>query len=361
MAVYETSDARLNAFEASKVRMDFPILTQKVHGKQLVYLDNGATSQKPLAVIRAMEEYYREYNSNVHRGLHSLSDRATLAYESTRDKVQKYINAPQRHEVIFTKGTTESINVVANGFGRAFLKAGDEILISGMEHHANIVPWHLVAEYTKATVKAIPLNEAGELDLDEYESLITERTRIVAVNHVSNTLGTINPVKKIIEIAHSIGVPVLVDGAQALPHLRVDVRELDADFYAFSAHKMFGPTGTGILYGKEKWLDLLPPFQGGGDTVTLEKTTFNELPYKFEAGTPNIAGVVGLGAAIDYLGNMDWEALEAHEQRLLNMASEKLLAIPGLRIVGTAKQKVPVISFVVEGIHPGDIGTLLDH
>jgi cysteine desulfurase / selenocysteine lyase len=350
-------------WDLARVRADFPILQTLVHGKPLVYLDNAATAQKPQSVIDATSDYYAHYNANVHRGVHYLSDQATRLYEGARDKIQQFINAAHRHEIIFTKGTTESINLVASSFGQG-LKAGDEIIISGMDHHGNIVPWHLLSARAGVKVRAIPVTDAGELDMEAAAALFNANTRILAVGHVSNALGTINPIAELIALAHAQGVPVLLDGAQAVPHLRVDVQALDVDFYAFSGHKIFGPTGTGILYGKEKWLEAMPPYQGGGDmidVVTLESTTFNALPHKFEAGTPNIAGFAGLGAAIDYMMQLDHAAAFAHEQHLLALATQKLLEIPGLRIVGTAREKVAVISFVIEGIHPSDVGTILDH
>lgn len=345
-------------------RFHFPLLRRQVNGKPLVYLDNAATSQKPQVVIDAMIRYYYEENSNVHRGVHYLSERATESYEGARAKVQRYINARSTKEIIVVRGTTEAINLVASSFGRTNLHAGDEVLISAMEHHSNIVPWQLVCEERQARLRVIPMNDAGELLLDEYEKLLTEKTRIVAVTHVSNALGTINPLTSMIALAHARGIPVLVDGAQAVPHMRVDMQQLDCDFYAFSAHKMFGPTGVGILYGKEALLDAMPPYQGGGDmikSVTFEKTIFNDLPYKFEAGTPNIAGGIGLGAAIDYLSGMDMNAVMAYEAELLQYATMKLKEIPGLTIIGTAKEKAGVLSFVMEGVHPHDIGTILDY
>lgn len=345
-------------------RFHFPLLRRQVNGKPLVYLDNAATSQKPQVVIDAMIRYYYEENSNIHRGVHYLSERATEAYEAARVKVQRFLNARSIKEVIFVRGTTEAINLVASSYGRKVLKADDEVLISAMEHHSNIVPWQLVCEEKGARLRVIPMNDAGELLLDEYEKLLNERTKIVAVTHVSNALGTVNPIKQMVAIAHARGIPVLVDGAQAVPHMKVDVQNLDCDFYAFSAHKMFGPTGVGILYGREELLEAMPPYQGGGDmikSVTFEKTIFNDLPLKFEAGTPNIAGGIGLGAAIDYMNAMDMSAVMAYEHELLEYATSKLLEIPGLRIIGTAKEKAGVISFVLEGVHPHDIGTILDY
>lgn len=345
-------------------RFHFPLLRRQVNGKPLVYLDNAATSQKPQVVIDAIMRYYYEENSNIHRGVHYLSERATESYEAARAKVQRFINARSTKEIIFVRSTTEGINLVASSFGRLKIKQGDEVVISAMEHHSNIVPWQLMCEEKGARLRVTPINDAGELLLDEYEKLLTERTRIVAITHISNALGTINPIKEIIATAHARSIPVLVDGAQAVPHMKVDVQQLDCDFYAFSSHKMFGPTGVGILYGKEELLEAMPPYQGGGDmikSVTFEKTLFNDLPFKFEAGTPNIAGGIGLGAAIDYMNAMDMNAVMAYEHELLQYATARLLEIPGVRIIGTAKQKAAVISFVLEGVHPHDIGTILDY
>jgi len=338
-------------------------LRQLVNGKPLVYFDNAATSQKPQAVIDAMVRYYESVNSNIHRGVHYLSERATQAYEEVRVKVRDYVHAADQREIIFVRGATEAINLVAHSFGRRYVRAGDEILISAMEHHSNIVPWQILCEELGAKLIVIPMNDRGELIFEEFERLLTEKTRIVAVTHVSNALGTINPVKEMIARAHARGIPVLVDGAQAVPHMRVDVQDLDCDFYAFSAHKMFGPTGVGVLYGKSKWLEEMPPYQGGGDmirSVTFEKTTYNDVPYKFEAGTPNIGGGIGLGAAIDYLHEIDLDAIRRFEDELLDYATAKLLAIPGVKIIGTARKKAGVLSFTMEGIHPHDIGTILD-
>jgi len=338
-------------------------LRQLVNGKPLVYFDNAATSQKPQAVIDAMVRYYESVNSNIHRGVHYLSERATQAYEEVRVKVRDYVHAADQREIIFVRGATEAINLVAHSFGRRYDRAGDEILISAMEHHSNIVPWQILCEELGAKLIVIPMNDRGELIFEEFERLLTEKTRIVAVTHVSNALGTINPVKEMIARAHARGIPVLVDGAQAVPHMRVDVQDLDCDFYAFSAHKMFGPTGVGVLYGKSKWLEEMPPYQGGGDmirSVTFEKTTYNDVPYKFEAGTPNIGGGIGLGAAIDYLHEIDLDAIRRFEDELLDYATAKLLAIPGVKIIGTARKKAGVLSFTMEGIHPHDIGTILD-
>jgi cysteine desulfurase/selenocysteine lyase len=354
----------LGSFEVEKVRKDFPILSEKVHGKSLVYFDNAATSQKPQVVIDAVHRYLATYNANIHRGVHDLSERATEAYETGRKNVQRFINAAQAREVIFVRGTTEAINLVAQSYGRTHIGAGDEIVISAMEHHSNIVPWQILCEQTGAVLRVVPINDAGELLLDEYEKLLTPRTRLVSVVHVSNSLGTINPVREIIHLAHRQGIPVLVDGAQAVPHLTVDVRELDCDFYAFSGHKVFGPTGIGVLYGKAELLEAMPPYQGGGDmikSVTFEKTIYNDLPYKFEAGTPHIAGVIGLGAAVDYLSGIGLEKIRAYEHGLLVSATEALTAIPGLRVIGTAREKASLISFVLDGVHAHDVGTILDH
>jgi cysteine desulfurase/selenocysteine lyase len=350
-------------FDVLRIREDFPILKQKVQGKPLVYLDNGATSQKPLRVIEAIHEFYVENCSNVHRGLHTLSERSTDAYETTRTKIQRFLNAESEREIVFVRGTTEGINLVAHSFGKACVRAGDEIVISTMEHHSNIVPWQMVCEEKGAVLKVIPISDDGELLLDEYEKLLTCKTRLVAVTHVSNALGTINPIREIVGIAHDRNIPVLVDGAQAAPHLKINVQELDCDFYALSGHKMYGPTGIGALYGKAKWLEAMPPYQGGGDmisSVTFEKTTYNRIPYKFEAGTPDIAGVIGLSAAIDYLDEIDLDAAGEHEHSVLDYATKKVSDIPGVRIIGTAKNKAGILSFVMEGVHPHDIGTILD-
>ena len=344
-------------------RHHFPLLRQSVNGKPLVYFDNAATSQKPQAVIDAMMRYYEAENSNIHRGVHYLSERATESYEGVRVKVRQFMNAADVKEIIFVRGTTEAVNLVAHSFGRAFVKAGDEILISGMEHHSNIVPWQMLCEERGAALKVIPITDNGELEMSAVPALLTPKTRLMAVTHVSNALGTINPVKDLVRMAHEKNIPVLVDGAQAVPHVRVDVQDLDCDFYAYSAHKMFGPTGVGVLYGKQKWLEQMPPYQGGGDmirSVTFEKTFYNDLPYKFEAGTPNIGGGIGLGAAIDYLNELNMEAIRQFEHELLVYATERILTVPGVRIIGTAKEKAGVLSFVMEGIHPHDIGTILD-
>ena len=349
-------------FDIQKVRADFPILSQKINGKPLVYFDNGATSQKPQVVIDAIAHYYQEINANIHRGVHTLSQMATDAYEASRKIIQNHINAQHLHEVIFTSGTTHGINAIANGFA-ALVKSGDEVLVSALEHHSNIVPWQMLCERTGAILKVIPINENGELIQEEYYKLLSSKTKIVAVNHISNALGTINPIAEMIQKAHKVGAAFLVDGAQAVPHLKPDVQALDCDFYVFSGHKMCGPTGTGILYGKESWLNRLPPYQGGGEmiaTVTFEKTTYAELPHKFEAGTPNIAGGIVLGTAIDYMNAVGFENIAQQELDLLDYATQKLLEIEGLKIFGTAKQKTSVISFNIEGIHPYDIGTIID-
>ena len=351
------------AFDVGRIRADFPLLRQQVHGQPLVYLDNAATSQKPQVVIDTLTRYYAEENSNVHRGVHVLSERATEAYEAARANVRRFLNAADTREVIFVRGATEGINLVAQSYGRASIKPGDEIIISWMEHHSNIVPWQMLCEEKGAVLRVVPINEDGEVLLDEYERLLNPRTKFVALVHVSNALGTINPVKRMIEMAHRQRVPVLLDGAQAVAHLPVDVQELDCDFYVFSGHKVLGPTGIGILYGKADFLEGMPPYQGGGDmilSVTFEKTRYNTLPYKFEAGTPHIAGVVGLGAALDYLRGIGLERLAAYEQALLAYGTDVLSAIPGLRLIGTAKEKASVLSFVIEGIHAHDIGTILD-
>ena len=346
-----------------QIRQDFPILNETVHKHKLVYLDNAATTQKPLSVIKKIEEGYTRQNANVHRGVHFLSQMATEAHEDARKTVQNFLGAEHSHEIIFTRGTTESINLVAYSFGETFLKEGDEIIVSEMEHHSNIVPWQLLRTRKNITIKVIPFNEKGELDLDVYASLFTERTRLVAVNHVSNVLGTINPVKEIIETAHSHNVPVLIDGAQSVPHISVNVKDLDVDFYVFSGHKIYGPTGMGVLYGKEKWLDAMVPYQGGGEMiaqVSFENTTFNELPYKFEAGTPDFIGSTALAEAIRYVQNIGMDEIAAYETYLLNYATEKLKNLGDIRIFGTSEHKSAVISMQVGNIHHYDIGTLLD-
>jgi cysteine desulfurase/selenocysteine lyase len=344
------------------IRADFPILSRKIYGKELIYFDNGATTQKPKAVVEKMEQGYYNLNANIHRGVHYLSQAATDAHESARQTVQRFINAPKSSEIIFTRGTTEAINLVASSFGE-LLTAGDEIIVSIMEHHSNIVPWQFLETRKGIKIRVIPMSDEGELLLDEYKALFNDRTRLVSVMHVSNVLGTINPVKEIIDFAHSKDVPVLIDGAQAVPHLKVDVQELNADFYVFSAHKIYGPNGIGVLYGKSEWLNKMPPYQGGGEMiakVTFEKTTFNELPFKFEAGTPDYIGSTGLAAAIDYVSAIGMNRIAAYEDELLHYATEKMLEIEGLRILGTAKHKGAVISFLVDNIHPFDMGTLLD-
>lgn len=355
--------AEKKVFDVYKLREEFPILKQMIHGKPLCYLDNAATTQKPQAVINTLTDYYSRINSNIHRGVHSLSEAATKAFEDSRIKVRNFLNASSEKEIIFTKGTTEGINLVANSFGRSNIKEGDEIIISGMEHHSNIVPWQLLCEEKKAILKVIPVSDEGEIILEEFEKLITDKTKLISVVYVSNSLGTINPVEKIIEVAHSKHTPVLLDGAQAVSHISVDVQKLDCDFFAFSGHKLYGPTGIGILYGKQKYLELMPPFLGGGDMiskVTFEQTTFNDLPYKFEAGTSNIADAIGLGAAVDYVQSIGYENIPSHENEILNYASEEISKINGLKIIGTSKRKSGVISFVLENIHPHDVGTFLD-
>jgi cysteine desulfurase/selenocysteine lyase len=349
--------------DVEKIREDFPVLKQKIHGKPLVYLDNAATSQKPRAVIDAITHFYEVDCANIHRGVHELSQRSTAKYEETRAKVKRFLNAKSKQEIIFVRGTTEGINLVTYSWGRKHVEAGDEIVIAGLEHHSNIVPWQILCEEKGAHLRVIPIDERGELILEEYEKLLNPRTKMVAVGHVSNALGTINPVRQMIEMAHRHGALVLVDGAQATPHMKVDVQALDADFYAFSGHKVCGPTGIGVLYGKAKILNSMPPYQGGGDmirTVTFEKTTYNDLPYKFEAGTPDIAGGIGLGAAIDYLMHLGMDKIAAYEHELLLYGTAALERIPGLQIIGTAREKAAVLSFVMEGIHPHDIGTVLD-
>jgi len=351
------------SYDIEKIRDDFPILKQQVNGKPLVYLDNGATAQKPQQVIEVLDQYYREYNSNIHRGVHTLSEKATTEYESARLKIKNFINAESIQQVILTSGTTASINLVAQSYGRSTLKQGDEIIITEMEHHSNIVPWQMLCEQTGAKLKVVPINDKGELIMEEYESLLNDRTRLVAVVHISNALGTINPVEDIIKLAHNREIPVLLDGAQAVPHCPVDVQALDCDFYCFSGHKLFGPTGTGVLYGKKALLESMPPWQGGGDmirTVRFDETTYNDLPYKFEAGTPHIAGVIGTGAAIDYVSAIGMDNIAHYEAELLAYATEKMSAIDGLTLVGTADNKAGILSFVMKDIHPHDIGTILD-
>lgn len=353
----------LVGFGAEKIRADFPALQLTVHGKPLVYLDNAATTHKPQAVVDALTRYYTEENSNVHRGVHFLSQVATQAYDGGRTRVRRFLNAARDHEIVFTRGTTDGINLVAHSFGRKHLRAGDEVIISGMEHHSNIVPWQMVCDEKHASLKVIPITDAGELCLDEYERMLGDRTKLVSVVHVSNALGTVNPVREMIALAHRRGIPVLLDGAQSSPHMPVDVQDLDCDFYAFSGHKLFGPTGIGVLYGKAELLEAMPPYQGGGDmisAVTFEKTIYNTLPYKFEAGTPHIAGVIGLAAAIEYVERIGRAQIAAYEADLLAYGTELLSAIPGLRLIGTAKEKAGVLSFVVDGIHAHDLGTILD-
>ncbi|MEX2302997.1 MAG: cysteine desulfurase [Bryobacterales bacterium] len=355
--------ATLEPLDAAAYRKDFPALNQSVHGKPLVYLDNAATSQKPLAVIEAIRKFYLEDCANVHRGVHELSQRATEDYENARVEVQKFLGAGDSSEVIYTRGTTESINLVAHSYGRTHVKSGDEVLISAIEHHSNIVPWQMLCEERGAKLRVAPINQAGELLMDEFEKLLSDRTRIVAVTHVSNALGTINPVKRIIELAHKRGIPVLIDGAQAVPHMKVNVRELDCDFYALSSHKMFGPTGIGILYGKRELLQKMPPYQGGGDmiaSVTFEKTTYNTLPYKFEAGTPNIADAIGLGETVRYLNGVGLDRIAAYEHDLLDYATKAVSKVDGVKLIGTAREKASVLSFLLEGVHAHDLGTILD-
>ena len=350
-------------WDSASIRNDFPILGEQHAGKPLVYLDSAATSQTPKPVIDAIARYYEKENSNVHRGVHRLSQVATNLYEGARQKVSHFINTPLNCQVVFTRGTTESINLVAQSYGRQNIGAGDEVLITYMEHHSNIVPWQMLCEQQGATLKVVPINDDGDLIMEEYDRMLNKNTRIVSVAHVSNALGTINPVKEIIEKAHAIGVPVMLDGAQAVPHMPIDVQALDCDFYAFSGHKMCGPTGVGVLYGRAKYLEAMPPVEGGGDmilSVTFEKTTYNNLPYKFEAGTPNIEGVIGLGAAIDYLNAIDMRKIAAYERELLDYGMTVLEDIPGVRIIGTAKEKASVISFTLKSAHPHDIGQILD-
>ena len=350
-------------WDVERVRRDFPALHQQVHGKPLIYLDNAATSQKPQVVIDALMAYYARENSNVHRGVHLLSEKATQAYEAGRARVQRFLNAADTREIVFVRGATEGINLVAASYGRTWVGAGDEIIISTIEHHSNIVPWQILCEEKGAVLRVIPVNDNGELLLDEYARLLGPRTKLVAVGHISNALGTINPIAQMIGMAHRQGVPVLIDGSQAVPHLRVDVRALDCDFYVFSGHKILGPTGIGVLYGKAEWLERMPPYQSGGDmiaSVSFEKTTYNALPYKFEAGTPHIAGVIGLGVALDYLSGLGLDRVVAYERELLAYGTAALDAVPGVRIIGTAKEKASVLSFIVDGVHAHDVGTILD-
>jgi cysteine desulfurase/selenocysteine lyase len=352
-----------SGFDVERVRADFPILHQEAHGHPLVYLDNAATSQKPRAVIDAIVRYYEGYNANIHRGVHYLSERATQEYEAARKSVQTFLNAARAAEIIFVRGTTEAINLVAQTYGRVHVGAGDEVLITAMEHHSNIVPWQMLCEEKRAKLRVAPINDAGELILEEFEKLLGTRTKIVAVGHVSNALGTVNPIATIVKMAHARNIPVLVDGAQAAPRMAVDVQQLDCDFYTFSGHKTYGPTGIGVLYGKLPFLEAMPPYQGGGEmisSVSFEKTVYNKVPHKFEAGTPDISGPIGLRAAIEYLDRLGMENIAKHEHELLRYATEKVSAIPGVRLIGTAKEKAGVLSFVMDGVHPHDIGTILD-
>lgn len=345
-------------------REDFKILEQEVNKRPLVYLDNAATTQKPESVINAISEYYRTINSNIHRGVHHLSQLATTRFEEAREAIRRYINAQNSYEIIFTRGATESINLIANSFGRAFLKAGDEVIVSEMEHHANIVPWQMACEIAGANLKVLPFDDAGVLILEKLEELITPKTKIISIAHISNSLGTINPIEEVIRIAHSHNIPVMIDGAQAVSHEKVDVQQLDCDFYCFSGHKMYAPMGIGVLYGKEKWLNAMPPYQGGGEMiqqVTFEKTTYNELPFKFEAGTPAVSDVIGLHTAIQYIEELGIDKILHHEQKLLQYATEQLSVIEGLQIYGTAPRKAAIISFNLEGIHPYDVGVIIDH
>jgi cysteine desulfurase/selenocysteine lyase len=362
--VSTATEVRNTPFDVARVRADFPILRTTVHGKPLVYLDSANTSQKPAAVIQTERELYEGYYANVHRGVYQLSARAEEAFEGARVKVQRFLNAPDKREVVFVRGTTEGLNLVAQTYGRANVKAGDEVLITAMEHHSNIVPWQLLCEQTGGVLKVAPIDDRGYVIVDELQRLLGPRTRIVSVGHVSNALGTVNPVKRIAEMAHAAGAVVVVDGAQGAPHLPLDVQDLGADFYAFSGHKAFGPSGIGALWGRAALLEAMPPWHGGGDmilSVTFEKTTYNQIPYKFEAGTPHIAGVIGLGAAIDYLTGIGMERIAAYEDELLRYGTEALLSVPGLRMIGTARHKAGVLGFVMEGVHPHDVGTVLDY
>lgn len=357
------SVAARTSLDIEKIRKQFPVLHQKVNGRDLVYFDNAATNQKPEVVISTLAEYYKGYNANIHRGIHTLAEKATKAYEQTRQLAKTFINASSEQEIIFVRGVTEAINLVAASYGKAFIKEGDEIIISGLEHHSNIVPWQFVCTERGATLKVISVTGKGELDLDHYKTLLSAKTKLVAVNHASNSLGTVNPIKQIIDLAHANNAVVLIDGAQAGAHLEIDVQALNCDFYCLSSHKMFGPTGTGILYGKKALLELMPPYQGGGEmikSVTFEKTTYNDLPYKFEAGTPNIADVIGLGKAMEFINEIGKDAIAVHEHGLLTYATEKIKALPHVRIIGEAAEKVGVLSFTIEGIHPFDIGQMLD-
>ena len=359
----ENNHKSITTFDVDAIRKDFPILNQKVHGKPLCYFDNAATTQKPQIVIDAVTNYYKNYNSNIHRGVHTLSELATKTHNEARTTIKNFINAKSEKEIIFTRGATEAINLVASSFGRANIGEGDEIIISHMEHHSNIVPWQLLCQEKKAKLKVIPINDDGELIFEEFEKLITDKTKLVSIVYVSNSLGTVNPVEQIIEKAHAHNIPVLVDAAQAIQHLKIDVQKLDCDFLVFSGHKIYGPTGSGVLYGKEEFLEAMPPYQGGGDmisSVTFEKTTFNELPYKFEAGTPDIAGAIGLGAAIEYVQRIGIDEIAKYEKKLLDYATNALMQVEGLKIIGNAKEKSSVISFVFDNVHPHDVGTFLD-
>lgn len=352
-----------NRLDIAKIREQFPVLHQQVNGRDLVYFDNAATSQKPARVINSLMEYYQGYNANIHRGIHTLAEKATKAYEGTRQTAKEFINAPSAEEIIFVRGVTEAINLIATSYGRAFVSAGDDIIISALEHHSNIVPWQILCEEKNANLKIIPVSDSGELDIDAYKKLLSSKAKIVSVNHASNSLGTINPVKEIIQLARQAGAVVVVDGAQAGAHLEIDVRDLDCDFYCLSSHKMYGPTGTGILFGKRSLLEKMPPYHGGGEMikeVTFAKTTYNDLPYKFEAGTPNIADVVAFNVAMKFILELGKENIAAHENELVAYASYKISALPGVKLIGTAKEKVSVVSFIVDGIHPFDIGQMLD-
>lgn len=362
--VADTSQSNKTQLDVESIRADFPLLDQKIHGHPLIYFDNAATTQKPNSVIQIEKNFYEKINANVHRGVHTLSDHATNAYEKAREKVLNFINAKSLREIVFLKGSTEAINLVASSFGQLRISKDDEIIISYLEHHANIIPWQLLCDRVGARLKVIPVFDNGELDLQAYEGLINNRTKLIAISHVSNAIGTVNPVKEMINTAHHSGIPVLIDGSQAAPHEKIDVQELDCDFYVFSGHKLYGPTGIGVLYAKESLLNEMPPYQGGGEmirVVTFTHSTYNDLPYKFEAGTPNIAGAVGLGAAIDYVNAIGFSRIKRYEQQLLDYATKKLLSVKGVKIIGQAKNKAPVISFVLEDIHPHDIGTILDH
>ncbi|HEY3430824.1 MAG TPA: cysteine desulfurase [Cyclobacteriaceae bacterium] len=357
------SVATRTILDVEKIREQFPVLHQKVNGRDLVYFDNAATSQKPTVVIDALVDYYKNYNANIHRGIHTLAEKATKAYEATRGLAKEFINAKSEEEIIFVRGVSEAINLVAATYGKAFVREGDEIVISGLEHHSNIVPWQIVCQERKAILKVINITDSGELDMKHYKSLLSDKTRLVAVNHASNSLGTINPIKQIIDLAHAHNAVILIDGAQAGAHVEIDVQALNCDFYCLSSHKMYGPTGTGILYGKKSLLEMMPPYQGGGEMikdVTFAKTTYNDLPYKFEAGTPNIADVIAFGRAIEFINSLGKENIAAHEHDLLQYATEKVGALPSVKLIGTAKEKVSVLSFIVEGVHPFDIGQMLD-